>query len=131
MEADWLELALARISAGMLLPADYFAGLDCDAALEARDDDEDFDQAWTEIDREVERRWAKGSVNEETRSVVEDIRREAFLAVSRATQQHEIASYVSDDLNLIAWGRVLGVDDRFLDQLWDCYNSGRFPLPPL
>ncbi len=44
---------------------------------------------------------------QETAALSEDIRRESFLTVSRATTQHEIASYVSDDFDIIIRGSIL------------------------
>jgi hypothetical protein len=125
----WLASVLARIRDGTLLPAPYYAGLDCDAAVDARDRDGEFDLAWVRACDQVDRLWQAAQVEPEVRAVAEDIRREGFLAVSRATGQHEIASYVSDDLDLIARGRLVGLRDPFLDRLWYDYERGEFPAP--
>jgi hypothetical protein len=61
--------------------------------------------------------------------LAEDIRRESFLAVSRATTQHEIASYVSDDFDLIVKAAILGLDDPFLSTMWDAYARNEIPAP--
>ena len=37
---EWLKIILPQIAAGALLPPTFFAALDCDAALNARDSDE-------------------------------------------------------------------------------------------
>jgi hypothetical protein len=121
---------LSRIAEGTLLPASYFGQLDCDAALDARDGDE-FDAAWVRQYEEVERRWAEAAVSAEARTLAEDVRRESFLAVSRATRQHEIASYVSDDFDLIVRGRLVGIEGDLLGRLWEVYDRGEFPRPPL
>ena len=55
----------------------------------------------------------------------------SFHRVIRATEQHENASYVSDDLAMIVRGRLVGLKRRLLDQLWDVYERGEFPIPPL
>lgn len=126
---DWLEFVRARIADGTLLPAEYYARLDCDAALDARDTDADFDAAWGRHSAEVDQRWAAVSAPAAVQTLVEDIRRESFLAVSRATGQHEIAGYVADDLDLIVRGRLVDLKAEFLEKLWSAYERGEFPRP--
>jgi hypothetical protein len=61
--------------------------------------------------------------------LAEDIRRESFLVVSRGTAQHEIASYVSDEFDIITRGKILGIEDDFLTGLWDAYSRDAIPKP--
>jgi hypothetical protein len=124
----WMTSVLLRIADGTLLPASYYCQLDCDAALDVRNGDE-FDAAWVLQYEEVERRWTEAAYSAEARTLAEDIRRESFLAVSRATRQHEIASYVSDDFDLIVRGRLVGVEGGLVGLLWDAYDRGEFPRP--
>ncbi|MCI0681538.1 MAG: hypothetical protein L0Y71_05505 [Gemmataceae bacterium] len=126
---EWLKSILRRIAGGTLLPAAAFAELDRDASLDARDHDKEFEARWVRLSEEIKCRWAAANVAEDLRALAEDIRRESFLAVSRATTQHEIASYVSDDFDLIVRGKLLALEDPFLDQLWRAYDDGRFPRP--
>jgi hypothetical protein len=128
---EWLTAILSRIANGTLLTAAYYGQLDCDAALDARDGHAEFDGEWVRQSEEVQRLWAKAEVSAADRALAEDIRRESFLAVSRATRQHEIASYVSDDFDLIVRGRLVGTEGGYLGQLWDVYERGEFPRPPL
>jgi hypothetical protein len=128
---DWLKSVLSRIKDGTLLPAAHYGELDCDAALDARDSDAEFDSEWVRLSDEIEGRWGVATIAAEAEALAEDIRKESFLAVSRATQQHEIASYVSDDFELIVRGRLLGMEGSFLRQLWAVYERGDFPRPPL
>jgi hypothetical protein len=125
----WLLSILARIKDGTLLPVSYYASLDCDAALDARDKSGEFDLAWVRACDEVDRRWKDTDLSTELRALAEDIRRESFLVVSRMTGQHEIASHVSDDLDLVVSGRLVGLHDPLLDLLWCDYNRGAFPSP--
>lgn len=55
---DWLDTILSRIDDGTLLPAAYYARLDCDAALDARDSDAAFEAEWLRQFEEVEQHWA-------------------------------------------------------------------------
>lgn len=128
---EGLNSVLSRIADGTLLPAAYFRRLDCDAALDARDSDTAFAAEWAREFERVGKRWAAAAITAEARGAAEDIRKESFLAVSRATRQHEIASYVSDDFDLIVRGRLVGAAGGFLGQLWAVYDRGEFPRPPL
>ncbi len=127
----WMNSVLAPIADGTQLPAEYYGRLDCDAALDARDRDDVFDANWRQQFEVVSNLWATADIPESARKLAEDIRRESFLAVSRATGQHEIASYVSADFDLIVRGRLLGAQGGFLNQLWAVYERGEFPTPPL
>lgn len=126
---EWLHSILTQIADGTLLPATYYAKLDCNRALDARDSDAAFDSEWGRLSKEVASRWEALTLDAETRALAEDIRRESFLSVSRATKQHEIASYVSDDFELIVKGRLVGAECSFLSLLWDIYQRGEFPSP--
>ncbi len=127
---EWLELVLAQISDGSLLPAAYYGGLNCGAALDARDG-KAFAAEWIAQFEAVKGRWATAEVTDEVRALAEDVRRQAFLVVSRATRQHEIASYVSDDLDLIVRARLVGLRSSLSDRLWEVYQRGEFPVPPV
>lgn len=125
----WLTDILQRIHAGELLSADYYAALDCDATVEARESSQEFDVAWMQAFTSVNQSWKDAPLEPKLVQLVEDIRREGFLAVSRATQQHEIASYVSDDLELIIKSKILGLNNPLADHLWHDYEHNRFPTP--
>lgn len=127
---EWLNTILADIASGKMLPADYYQQLDCDKLLDARDMDTTFGAEWTRIYREAKGRWSQANIADVLRKFTEAIRRESFIMVGRATNQHEIASYVSDDLDLIARGRLLGLEEKLLEQLWSKYQHGEFAIPP-
>ncbi len=127
---NWLNAIVAAIASGRLVSAPYLHSLDCDIISDARQKDKKFVAEWIRIFKEAERRWAEAKIPDEERRLAEDIRRESFMAVSRATRQHEIASYVSDDLDLIVRGKLLAMNDELLDQLWAVYERGEFPYPP-
>lgn len=124
-----LDSTLSRIADGTLLPPDYYVSLDCDSALDARDRDGRFDSAWSRVYERVEGLWATAHIQDHQRAKVEEVQREAFQVVSRATGQHEIASYVSDDLGLVIRAKLVGLRDPLLDDLWQAYDRGEFPTP--
>jgi hypothetical protein len=110
-----------------LLPPAYFASLDCNAVLDARDEDPSFEGEWLRLLTEIDRCWPAADLLEELRSLLEDIRRESFFSVSRSTGQHEIASYVSDDFDVLTRGRLLGIVAPLLAEMWTVYERGEFP----
>jgi hypothetical protein len=120
---------LARIMDGTLLAPAVVAALDHDGILDERDSDAAFEAEWTRCYNAIENQWRSAEVNHETTTLKDDIRRESFLSVSRATTQHEIASYVSDDFDMIVRGSILGLNDRFLNSLWDAYDRNEIPTP--
>ena len=56
--------------------------------------------------------------------------KEIFIAVSQATDQHEIASYVADDLELIFNAQQNQSDHPFVKQFAESYAQGHFPYQP-
>lgn len=124
--SDWATDVLRRIQAGSLLSHEYYAILDCDQALDARDQAPEFDSAWVAAFNRIKSIWSERPVDSASAKLIEDIRRESFLAVNRATRGHEIAGYVSDDLELIVKMRIAGIEDSFVDRLWGVYERGEF-----
>jgi hypothetical protein len=105
------------------------AAYDHDAILNDRDSDADFEAQWVQCYNQIENQWRTVDVKQEVTTLIEAIYRESFLSVSRATKQHEISSYVSDDFDLIVRGAFLGMTNDFLTSLWDAYNRGKIPSP--
>jgi hypothetical protein len=128
---DWLTSVLDRIRDGTMLPPAYYRSLDCDVALDARERAGEFDHAWVSACDEVDRRWEVTAVDADLRALAEEIRKESFSTISRITRQHEIASYVSDDLDLIVRARLVGIENSLVDLLWTDYERGEFPAPGL
>lgn len=120
---------LERIKDGTLLLPDVIVAFDHDAILDERDGDAEFEAQWLRCYNEIEDKWPTADIEPEAAALSEDIWRESFLAVSRATTQHEIASYVSDDFDIIVRGSILGMNDQFLNDLWDAYNRNEIPRP--
>ncbi|WP_160148280.1 hypothetical protein [Rubripirellula obstinata] len=124
-----LPLLLDRIRTGDLLSRESLSGLDPDAVLDARDANEAFDTSWTDSHRKVNAAWDSASIADDDLKLAEAIRRDSFIAASNATTQHEIASYISDDFDLIARSSLLGLRDTFIESLWLAYDSHSVPMP--
>jgi hypothetical protein len=117
------------IQTGSLLPHSLFSCLDCDAILDARDSDPEFEQTWLATRESLRNRFESLSPSPQVRADVENLRRESFLAVSNSTHQHELSSYVSDDFELIAWASAVGDTPPFITWLWKSYEAGKIPSP--
>ena len=123
---------LAELENGEIPLADTFASANCDSLLAKRDSDPDFDATYRELwDRHEKLRFILN------RDPSEPIRKQSFLTVSNATQQHEIASYVSDDFELIGWdshalvsNEIPSSGSSFVEWMYSQYKSGNFPCPP-
>jgi len=93
------------------------ASKDCaelDALLDARDA-QSFDAAWVGADRDV-------PAGDEPENLDDQ-----FIALSKATEQHEICSYVADDIRLLWRAAQSGVTSPFLLFLRASYKNGAFP----
>lgn len=112
-----------------MLPPAVIGAIDHDTILDERDGDAEFEAEWTRCYNEIEDRWRTADIDKEMAALKEDIRKESFLSASRATSQHEIASYVSDDFDIIIRGSILGMNDEFLNELWDAYHRNEIPTP--
>jgi hypothetical protein len=129
MNLPSLETLLAGIRAHELVSSCFYANFDCDDALDRRDSDREFGSDWVRAHRLAESRWT--GADSMIQSQIDTIRKESFLVVTEATNHHEIASYVSDDFDLIGKCSVLALEDAFVIRLWQSYQSGTFPLPAI
>jgi hypothetical protein len=126
---EWTQGLLARIAEGNLFSEPYYRRLDLDAALDSRESDREFDSQWVKTYEEIDECWNRVEVGTKLRDLAEQIRRQTFLHIHKLTGHHEIAGFVSDDLDLIVRGRLLRINEPFLDRLWQSYERGEFPLP--
>ena len=121
-----LQMLLDDISAGTLLPAEMFSREDLDDILDQRDASR-FEQSWLECSERIRVSWEAETPSAGDAELVAQLCKESFLVVSRATQQHEIASYVSDDFELIGKSITLGMDDPYATVLLDSYRRREIP----
>lgn len=123
---------LTELETGEIPLANIFTGADCDSLLEQRDSNPAFAQLYRVNWEQLEK--LKFIFNCDP---TEAIGKRSFLAVSNATEQHEIASYVANDLKLIAWQshsivkhELPELEPSMINWLYSQYKSGKFPTPP-
>ena len=122
---------LTEIETGMIPIQAILAQNNCDHLLDARDASPSFDSIYQRAFREMQ--VLRAAVSDDP---TKHIRYQAFVFASVATNNHEIASYVSDDFELIAWASfanlTLAIDsslNRLANFLYTEYGSQRFPTP--
>lgn len=91
-----------------------------DAELDARDSSA-FDAAWNSSYERLHQ------IDPTESTTIRDIREYAFKQTFRLTQNSELASYVSDDLGLIAKAFDSKLANAFVNRLWNSYLQGKFP----
>lgn len=85
-----------------------------DSLLDIRDSDP-FDSAWCNLDQQVG--------GDERHPDAKNI----FMGISNATSQHEITSYIADDIDLIYRAKLRNVESPFLAVLKRSYAEGTVP----
>lgn len=124
-----LDQLLAAINDGSMLPPEVYSELDLDTILDNRDSNEAFEQSWLLASAEISQRWDVAPHHREKEILVETIRKQSFMQVSDATHQHEIASSVSDDFELIAKAIALNLKNVFVTHMFECYCKHHVFLP--
>ena len=120
-----------RILSGQLLPATMFDEIDFYAIMNARDSDPEYEALWLEADKALETKWKAVAHPPGQKQLEEDVRREAYLATIRVTNEPELAACVSDDFGLIAKASVLRLELPLVQWLWDSYVLGEIPRPDI
>ena len=121
-----LEDILNTIKQRSILSDQCFVDKNLDLILDKRDG-KPFDQDWIASYKRIEAIWSDYEASDELIDLIEEIRKESFLAASRATSQHEIASYISDDFDLISKYIALSAEDSFVGNLLSIYMEDRIP----
>ncbi len=121
-----LKTVLIKIESASLLKQSTFDSTDLDDVLDNRDR-LPFDSNWIKCYNEINAELVTNPLSKEDMSTIEIIRENAFKAVSSVTNQHEIASYISDDFDLIAKSIALASQNAFAKSLYDSYLNGIIP----
>tara|TARA_R110002096_G_scaffold316010_7_gene510328 strand:- start:5815 stop:6216 length:402 start_codon:yes stop_codon:yes gene_type:complete len=128
METSLQDL-LAAINDGRVLTPDVFGAIDCDEILESRENEGDFDDRWNKCLSAVEKEWAEEEPTQDVELMIDEIREISFEIANHATEQHDLASHISDDFDLFARIIVLERSDAFAEALWEAYENGEIPSP--
>ncbi len=116
----------SAIEQGTIFPDPFFSSDECARILNARDESAEFEQSWREAAAFVQ---AVALTQEQLDDLKATIVKPVFLQVSEATGQHEIASYIADDFEVIARAIYGGVSHAFIEEMWRRYTAKEVPGP--
>ena len=94
-----------------------------------RDSNPKFEQEWLAARENLAQKWKASRPSRAAKASIEELRRESLLAVSAATGQHELSSYVSDDFELIGWASAINDVPPVVMWLWESYAAATVPRP--
>ena len=122
------EIRTAIDTSSVLKPSNI-GSLDHDEILDARDTEASFEDQWVQAFEKVNVAWEQFGQADDFEKLIEEIRHASFMAVSKVTHQHEIASYISDDFEMIAKASVTETVDPFILAMWSAYQRQEIPGP--
>ncbi|EOC1336377.1 hypothetical protein ACI09U_004186 [Cronobacter turicensis] len=103
---------------------DFLKTLDVDEALDLRDEPK-FDSCWMDNFNLLK----SESFDASDVAQIDSLREKAFKLSFRVINDSEIASRISDDIELIAKNIIIGKEDSWaVSTLWAAYKSGKFPV---
>ncbi|EOU9535223.1 hypothetical protein [Cronobacter dublinensis] len=103
---------------------DFLNTLDVDGALDSRDEPE-FDKRWLDNFNLLKGEYFDAS----DIAQIDSLREKAFKLSFRALNHSEVASRISDDIELIAKNIIIGKEDSWaVSYLWTTYKNGAFPV---
>ncbi len=101
---------------------EYLSNIDIDETLNLRDEKE-FDSEWIRIYELTQ----KNLIDEENQKIIDEIRENSFRSIYDRTSSAELASYVSDDFELVCKAYVMKIEDAWLASLFYEYINRRIP----
>ena len=123
---DTIQELINKIQNEKLLSATIFLGCDLDEILDVRDS-ESFEKDWLQCFKKIKNKLEKSPLTKPQIDLIDKLREVSFMAVSNATKQHEIASYISDDFELISKAALLGGSFEYAENLLNVYLAGELP----
>ena len=93
--------------------------------LEAREG-RAFESEWLRVSSAVGDLEVEGEI-QKTNVVIDEISEGVYRRALELTHNAELAGAVSDDFDLLARALQVGLEDEFLDELWEEYEAGRLP----
>jgi len=97
-----------------------------DSLLEARDSDE-FATPWADAYDVVSKLYKESDINQDIRDRVNIVREHIFKQVYNKTKVSDLASYISDDFELILMCLVTKTQNSWVNALWTSYQDKNIP----
>ena len=121
-----LKILLEKIKDNKIITNELFEDYDIDEVLDLRDN-KNFDLEWCRVYNEIE----DLNIKEEDLIIINDIRKNVYLKVCDITKECEIASYISDDFELISKAYIRGINDSWLNMVISLYVNDIIPFGKL
>ena len=121
-----LEQLRTKINHNEIINEKLFVNCDLDELLDMRDDDE-FDSEWMRIYNVL----SSTSITENQKKEIDFIREESFIMAYNLSGSSDIASCISDDIELICKAYILNFSDNWLNSLILSYANRMFPCGKL
>ena len=115
-----------KIENNQIIQVSFFENNDVDELLDMRDEME-FDSEWMRVYNFLN----EMSIRECEKNKINDIREKTFLMAYTLSNSSDIASCVSDDLEIICKAYILEYNDDWLNSLIMSYARGEFPCGKL
>lgn len=114
------------VFADELPAAEALSQNDYDALLDDRDADE-FAEPWTAAYEASKEPYQKIAANQELKARVDKIREHVYKRVYKQTQVSDLASYISDDVDLISRYLLAEMSSDWVNALWLSYKEQAIP----
>lgn len=121
-----LSKLLRKIISGNMFKPEMFDNLDENFVLDSRDDFV-FENDWLRVSNDLEEQ----EINSEYNDLIHEIAKQSFITVYNITGSDELASYISDDFELISKAIILGYNDAWMNSLILSYANQIFPYGKL
>lgn len=115
-----------KIKNDEIINMSFIEDCDMDELLDMRDDDE-FDSEWMRVYNVLN----KINIGVSEKQIIDSIREKSFLKAYSLSESSDIASYVSDDFEIICKACIYGYDDKWLNSLIMSYAKNKFPCGKL
>ena len=109
------------------LPAEQaFDAVDYNALLDARDADE-FSIPWADAWDLATKAFDASTTNQKIKERLDSVREHIFKRIYNLTQNSDLASYISDDFDLIIKCLATNTQNAWVNALWLTYKEGGIP----
>ena len=117
-----LHKLLEKIKNNCIITKQLFEDYNLGDVLNLRDNDI-FDSKWVELYNSLE----KLEVSNDSLKLINEIKKEIFIKVCNISEDSELASYISDDFELICKAYIFNINNNWLNSIIYLYANNIIP----
>ncbi len=117
-----LHKLLEKIKNNCIITKELFDNYNLDDVLNLRNNDI-FDSKWIELYNSLE----KLEISNDNLKLIDEIRKEVFIKSCNISEDSEIASYISDDFELICKAYIFNINNNWLNSIIYLYANNIIP----